>query len=175
MENTYWNNTGDYQAEYNRLVQLMPGSGAADTLGGELIRCVSRLGHELYNNGMGNNSSGAVNMLLEFGAITPITHATIYPFTRGALYEGRYEGDAFQVAVESAVDQVIEYIINNRADLTANTADMFDWAEPEQHWCEDCGDEVDYMVSVCSDCEEAYEDEEEEESRLRIQEEDEYA
>ena len=104
-----------------------------------------------------------------------LTHATIYPFTRGALYQGRYEGDAFQVAVESAVDQVIEYIINNRADLTANTADMFDWAEPEQHWCEDCGDEVDYMVSVCEDCEQAYEDEEEEESRLRIQEEDEYA
>jgi hypothetical protein len=31
------------------------------------------------------------------------------------------------------------------------------------------------MDSVCEDCDEAYEDEEEEESRLRIQEEDEYA
>jgi hypothetical protein len=38
---------------------------------------------------------------------------------------------------------------------------MFDWEEPEQHWCEDCGDEIDYMVSVCGDCEEAYEEEDE--------------
>ena len=46
MENTYWNKSGTYQVEYDRLILLMPNSGKSDTLAGELIRCVSRLGVE---------------------------------------------------------------------------------------------------------------------------------
>ena len=57
MENTYWSQNGKYQIDYDRLVGLMPAMGNSNKVAGELIRCVSRLGHELYNNGMGNNSS----------------------------------------------------------------------------------------------------------------------
>ena len=52
MENIYYHSKGRYQADYDRLVDLMPGSGQSETVAGELIRAVSKLGHELYNNGM---------------------------------------------------------------------------------------------------------------------------
>ena len=163
MNNTYWNNSGKFQAEYDELVKLMPGSGNASTVAGELIRSVSRLGYDLYNNGMGNNTSGAVNFLREKGAIDADTHATIYAYTRGRLYEGRYDGDDLQRAIERAVDMTVEMITRNPQLITmSNTEDMFDYGEPEQNFCEDCGDEVEgRWSSVCRYCEEAREEEEE--------------
>jgi len=160
MQNTYWNNQGKFQADYDRLVELMPAMGSSDTLAGEMIRAVSRLGYDLYNNGMGNNTSGAVNFLQAKGAIDQDTHATIYEFTRGRPYEGRYEGDELQVAIERAVDMTVEMIMRNPQLLTmANTEDMFDYSEKDQHFCDECGDETDYGY-ICRYCEEAYEEEE---------------
>jgi len=165
MENTYWNKSGTYQADYDRLVKLMPASGKSDTEAGELIRCVSRLGHELYNNGMGNNSSGAVNMLRAYGAIDGDTWETIHPFTRGQLYNGNYDGDSFQRAVESAVDQTIQFILNDTLLPTTqkNSIDMFDYQEDEQSFCDECGDENEGYNAICDDCERAFEEQEEEE------------
>jgi len=49
---TYWNNQGAYQTEYDALYAvLVPVSGSATTLNGELIRGVTRLSYEFYNNG----------------------------------------------------------------------------------------------------------------------------
>ena len=168
MENTYWNNKGKFQAEYDRMTEeLMPAMGACDIVAGELIRAVSRLGYDLYNNGMGNNTSGAVNFLLEKGAIDADTYDTIYEYTRGRLYRGNYNGDSLQVAIERAVDMTVEMILRNPQLLTmANTEDMFDYAETEQHFCEDCGEEVDsrYGGMLCQYCEESYYEEEDEEN-----------
>ena len=162
MENTYWSGTGTYQADYTRLVELMPSSGNADTLAGELVRACTRLAYDLYNNGMGNNTSGAVNMLRSKGAIDAATHATIYPLTRGAIYNGGYNGDSFQLAVESAIDQTIEFILAGSATTTHNTEDMFTYEDEEQRFCEDCGCEQDYHSNmICEDCElELYAEEE---------------
>jgi hypothetical protein len=49
---SYWNETGAYQTEYDRLYkELVPNSGKSETLQGELIRAASRLNYEFYNNG----------------------------------------------------------------------------------------------------------------------------
>ncbi len=155
MENTYWNKNGTYQADYDRLLDLMPMSGKCETVAGEMIRAVSKLGHELYNNGMGNNSSGAVNFLLNHDCIDDATYGIIYPFTRGRLYEGHYNGDPFQKAVESAIDQTLFHIINNPGlETELNTKSMFDAQEEEQRFCEDCGDELDeFDGHMCNSCE----------------------
>ena len=139
MENTYWNHKGKYQAEYDRMSdELMPAMGACDTVAGEMVRAVSRLGYDFYNNGMGNNTSGAVNFLREKGAIDPNTYDTIYEYTRGQLYHGDYHGDSLQVAIEGAVDSTVELILANPNLLTeANTEDMFDYEDPEQNFCEE--------------------------------------
>tara|TARA_R100001086_G_scaffold63867_1_gene29634 strand:+ start:13164 stop:13655 length:492 start_codon:yes stop_codon:yes gene_type:complete len=52
MGKTYWNDEGIYQTEYNELYKiLVPDCGDAPTIQGELIRVVSRLNYEYFNNG----------------------------------------------------------------------------------------------------------------------------
>jgi DnaJ-class molecular chaperone len=52
LGNSYWNRTGAYQKEYNELYEeLVPSHGESDTINGELLRAVSRLGYEFCNNG----------------------------------------------------------------------------------------------------------------------------
>jgi len=49
---SYWNGTGKYQKEYKRLhKKLVPLSGVADTLEGELLRTLGRVYNEVFNNG----------------------------------------------------------------------------------------------------------------------------
>jgi len=146
MEKTYWNNQGKFQAEYDRMVEeLMPASGNCATVAGEMIRSVSRLGYDFYNNGMGNNTSGAANFLREKGAIDPETYATIYAYTRGQVYRGRYNGDALHTAIERAVDQTVEMILRNPTLLTQdNSEDMFDYEDAEER-CYDEEDEDEYF------------------------------
>lgn len=49
---SYWNHNGAYQEEGDRLYdEMVPASGAAATLHGELIRGINRLFHEYCNNG----------------------------------------------------------------------------------------------------------------------------
>ena len=165
MKNTYWNGLGRYQAEYNRLVDLMPDQGNCDTVAGELIRAASRLGHDFYNNGMGNNTSGAINFLQKKGAVDNQTYSTIYEYTRGLLYDGHYQGDALQTAIEHMIDATIEFIsANPNLETEPNTEDMFDYSDEDQNWCDDCGDEVESRwSSTCRHCEDSYYEEDEDE------------
>jgi hypothetical protein len=48
----YWESTGVYQQEWDKLYNdLVPASGDAPTIQGELIRCISRLYYDYCNNG----------------------------------------------------------------------------------------------------------------------------
>ena len=59
---SYWYETGVYQEGYDLLyAQLVPDSGYAPTIHGEMIRCVSRLFYDFCNNGNCN----AVDMKME--------------------------------------------------------------------------------------------------------------
>lgn len=50
--NSYWNESGAYQPEYDKLYEeLVPNRGEADTIHGEMIRAVTRLTYDYYNNG----------------------------------------------------------------------------------------------------------------------------
>lgn len=48
---SYWNNNGIYQQHLDKLNELVPASGEADTLHGEMIRAINRLYYEYCNNG----------------------------------------------------------------------------------------------------------------------------
>lgn len=166
MENTYWNSKGKYQADYDRLTeQLIPPMGAASTVAGELLRAATRIAYDFYNNGMGNNTSGAVNYLREKHAIDSRTHYEIYEYSRGQVYRGNYGGDSLHTAVEKAIDTTMEQILGNPV-LTSmpNTEDMFEYSDPDQEWCSECGDELEHAGwnGMCSHCEERMWAEEEE-------------
>ena len=52
---TYWNNDGQYQKAYDALYKkLVPDMGNANSAHGELLRNISKLYHDWYNNGWGN-------------------------------------------------------------------------------------------------------------------------
>jgi hypothetical protein len=55
----YWDNNGAYQKEYDELyTQLVPAKDEAETVHGEMIRCVSRLFYDYCNNGNCNVLDG---------------------------------------------------------------------------------------------------------------------
>ena len=138
MEKTYWNHQGKFQAQYEELFNLVPAMGKSDTVAGEMIRAVSKLGYDFYNNGMGNNTSGAANYLYEKSAIDRKTYETIYEYTRGRLYRGNYDGDSLQVAMERAVDQTVEMIMLNPVLMTlANDVDMHDLSDEDEYFDDD--------------------------------------
>jgi len=56
---SYWDSNGIYQKEYDELYsKLVPSSGEANTVHGEMIRCVSRLLYDYCNNGNCNVLDG---------------------------------------------------------------------------------------------------------------------
>lgn len=60
----YWNKKGKYQELYDRLRHdLVPDMGYADTEAGEMIRCLSNVYYDVFNNGGGNLDSGRLGEL----------------------------------------------------------------------------------------------------------------
>lgn len=160
MENTYWNQAGKFQAQFFELSEKMTPSGAQETVGMEMIRAACKLSYDFYNNGMGNNTSGAVNFLNEKSVLDDETYDNIYEYSRGRVYEGRFKGDSLQVSIEKMIDMVCSMIINNPQLLTIeNTEDMFDYEDEEQNFCDACGC-VTENGWTCEDCEEMWEEEE---------------
>jgi hypothetical protein len=138
MKNTYWNDSGKFQAEFDELIKLMPSSGNASTVAGELIRAANRLAYDFYNNGMGNNTSGAVNFLKHFSAIDNTVYTTIYEYTRGRIYNGGYDGDSLQTAIEQMIDQTVEMIVRNPQLITmSNTDDIFNYSDEDERYYEE--------------------------------------
>ena len=55
FEPGYWGNKGKYQDKYDKLWdELVPASGSASTQDGELLRWISKVYYDRYNNGFGN-------------------------------------------------------------------------------------------------------------------------
>jgi hypothetical protein len=60
----YWNNKGPHQADYDRLWnKLVPDSGSAETIRGELLRSISKIYYDRYNNGFGNQNNSAAEFI----------------------------------------------------------------------------------------------------------------
>tara|TARA_B110000261_G_C13058709_1_gene347231 strand:+ start:95 stop:628 length:534 start_codon:yes stop_codon:yes gene_type:complete len=165
---TYYVHEGKYQKQYDRLSKLIPDMGKADTVAGEMMRAAVCLSHELYNNGMGNNCSGAVNYLQAKDSITYDTWKTIYEYSRGRTYIlqlASWQGPSFSAAMESLIDQVVFFIMMNpELEELENHTNMHDLEADMQQFCVVCKDlieEDDYSheplkfsthLSVCSMC-----------------------
>lgn len=63
-EAKYWDESSPYMAEYQEFwEELVPREGEADTLQGELLRMISRISYDYYNNGFGNDRSEEAQFL----------------------------------------------------------------------------------------------------------------
>lgn len=64
---SFWSNNHPLQARADVLFeQLIPDSGDCETIEGEILRAAARLNYDGFNNGFGNNLSGAVKFLNEY-------------------------------------------------------------------------------------------------------------
>ena len=157
MIDSYANGKGKYQTEYDIMyADLVKSSGKSDTFAGEMIRAVSKLGHDFYNNGMGNNTSGALIYIRNY--ISSETYMVIYEYTRGRCYEGFYKADNLHTAMIDMTDSVVGCILHNPVLMTIpNEIDMYYLEEPEERFCYECGDSLDLesFGDLCEYCEES--------------------
>lgn len=139
--------------------ELIPASGNCETLAGELVRAAGRLQYDFYNNGMGNNTSGAINFLRHHGIVDEILYQDVHYYTTGRVYNGRYDGDSLHKAIDKVVEQTTHFVILNPVTMTIeNEDDMFNYEDDELSFCESCGDVTDYGWR-CEHCEEQEEEE----------------
>lgn len=132
----YWDRQGKFQAEYDQLSeQLIPGMGQCDTFAGELLRAISRIYYDAYNNGFCNNTSGAMNFLFkylpEYNTDEQLTQAlwTIRPLCNTSGYSDT--GPSVNTALDTIVDGVIIAIQNNAQLLTEPIpCEIFDLQDP---------------------------------------------
>lgn len=109
---TYWEGTGPHQEEYMRLHEaLVPASGKSDTVEGEILCAASRLAHDYWNNGGGNNVSGAFYFLRQHlpHFKSEWTDALI-PFVSGS--GGIFCSNVQLQAVEEILDAAVQYVIS---------------------------------------------------------------
>ena len=139
----YWSNPPEY---YSKLWnELVPDSGAAQTLEGELLRAASRLYYDYYNNGMGNNTSGAENFLRNFGDGSMRMQkalAAVHPFTRG-ITPDRSEEPAVAAALEVIVDSTVKQILAAGGNYHPNPGNLFDYSERDDPYPEEDDDYYD--------------------------------
>ena len=140
-EKTYWNNNGLYQSWYDEnFSKLVPNAGKSDTLAGELLRAISKVYYDSYNNGNMNNTSGAVNFLLKYSHL--FTHGNLNDLRELYTVCNCSCGELKIDELERVTNAVIEYIQTEKESIE-NSEDMFDYSDDDSDW----NDSNDYYVN----------------------------
>jgi hypothetical protein len=126
----YWDNVGPRQADYDRLYkELVPGSGDAETVEGQLLRAASKLAWDFYNNGGGNNVSGALVYLKEnFPGFKQSWWDALSPNVCGIVNDD--VKDILPVC-EEIVDKVTAYVVRRKGKYAENKHDMLALKMPD--------------------------------------------
>ena len=134
--------------------ELVPTSGKADSLAGELVRATARIGYRFFNDGdMVNQGYGketcnpAARFLIAKGN-AEISSLTV------ALWE-IFSEDAYEKVLDTLEGAVADYIKQNPNLRSQPTKDMWDYRDMAEDWDDSCDEEEDY-----DDCEDDYDEEE---------------
>jgi hypothetical protein len=134
--------------------ELVPTSGKADSLAGELVRATARIGYRFFNDGdMVNQGYGketcnpAARFLIAKGN-AEISSLTV------ALWE-IFSEDAYEKVLDTLEGAVADYIKQTPDLRSQPTKDMWDYRDMAEDWDDSCDEEEDY-----DDCEDDYDEEE---------------
>ena len=116
--------------------ELVPASGFADTVAGELVRAVNRIGYRFWNDGdqigigYGNETCNAAARY-----IMDVFDGTEMAKTVCSLW-GMYSEKLYESGVEMLVAQMIDYLEKNpELKSEENEYDMLDFSEyDDKHW-----------------------------------------
>jgi len=126
----YWDGQGLHQADYDRLTEeLIPMSGSTGSIEAESLRAASKLGYEFYNNGGGNNVSGALLFLKQhFPGFKNEWWDALAPYVTGQFPSSQ---EAIQATCEDIVDTVTVYVKSKNGVYTPTELDMLDFGVQE--------------------------------------------
>ena len=134
--------------------EMVPETGKADSLAGEMVRAVSRIGYRFFNDGdMVNQGYGkqtcnpAARFLIAKGN-AEISSLTV------ALWE-IFSEDAYEKVLDTLEGAVADYIEQNPYLRTQPTKDMLEFRDAEEDQDDSCDEEEDY-----DNCEGDYDEEE---------------
>jgi hypothetical protein len=117
-DSCYSTGGGRYQTEYNELFErLVPTSGPCETLEGELLRASSRIYHDYYNNGFGNNWSGAFNFLDTHVGLPRHIRARLSGYRLGRCAPEKFRLDDGRVVAPYSADDPITTVLEELSDL----------------------------------------------------------
>lgn len=131
--------------------ELVPFTGKADTVAGEMARAVSRIGYRYNNDGdrigidYGNHTCNAAARYLQSIGDENINETI-------ALMWGNYREQEYLSYIQILMEEVVEFIEENpELKTTPNETDMHDFARPEDaddwedeeedEWAEDLDEE----------------------------------
>jgi hypothetical protein len=131
---SFWNHDHPRQEEYQRLWdELVPDSGPCETLEGETLRASSRIYRDYYNNGFGNNWSGALTFLDEHMGMPRRIRDLLAPYARGQIREhggGQY---GLHDPMVPALEELAELAVDAAGHLPRRPSpcDMLSLSEPD--------------------------------------------
>ena len=116
-EATYWHHNGKYEADAKRLQNLVPDMGKADTVAGEIWRCVSACYYDYFNNGGCNHKTYATSFIAKAKVFRGATDAQKVAFKEVRRVSAKQNYSDFTRFTEGAfelfVDTAIEFIKAN--------------------------------------------------------------
>ena len=133
-EGTYWEDKGQYQKQAKQLSDLVPSSGPADTVKGEIFRAATKIYYDYHNNGFGNVWPEVATFLRANVNLPESVVEMLRDHAMGNV------GDGLSQEVELMMNTVIEQIYEMPEE--PNNHDMWD-TEYSEHGYEPEQDEYD--------------------------------
>ena len=134
-QKVYWDLHGRYQEEYDKRLDALPQYGEGATKASEIFRAATKLYYDFYNNGMVNNTSGAINFLLYasvFSSPQDEDFVLIHSYTIGSrIYLN--EMDLPVSTMERMLDRTIALLLANpELDALPNDMDYLEFSQQSE-------------------------------------------
>jgi hypothetical protein len=123
----YWSNQGTYEAEAAELGNLVPMMGRADTFKGEVWRAATKIYHDYFNNGFGNNWKEAAEFLLDSVELPKSVIDILLEHANGNMSDG--------ADYDAQMDQMIDAVIVQLRGIEdrPNQIDMWEYRSTQYH------------------------------------------
>jgi len=139
LEKTYWKNAGEHQGAANFLDELVPISGQAETLKGEIWRAATKIYYDFYNNGFGNNWTSPASFLIDFvPSLNQEIKDFFYMHGKGITVE---LSDEQMMLMEEMINEVVK-TLSVMNDEGNNIIDMWEYSMDDSMFIDADNDEI---------------------------------
>lgn len=141
IEPRYFFGNGKYQRELNQFSEvLVPSSGKCETIEGEILRAITNINWDCSNNGFCNNTTGALNFLVEklrtinckFDGVIGLIEDIRPCVNHKRFYASDIEIEKAIPAIDDLLDIIVELIIAKNGEYQFNDEDLWDYQDKDK-------------------------------------------